>query len=282
MYNALVAAMLASIILPACLVWRCCFIGRVLRIAIAIVLLACIVISTIKILDITGMYSQEEAIRKDMLIYKPEFIPLPPEGVQPSNGLDNGLSAPLANQGVVDAQNIANSDIVGWLTIPNTAVDYLFVQAEDNDFYLSRDLYRQRASAGSIFMDYRNSKDFTDFNTILYGHHMKNGSMFQSLRKFRGRDFFNANLTGTIFLAHGNYTLQIFAYMVVQADDSEIYNGLDTPQTEREGFFSYVKANAEQYRDLGLTHEDRVVTLSSCSYEFSDARMVLLARLVTG
>ena len=216
-----------------------------------------------------------------MQIYKPEYklAPGSPGNLKSDPGIGDTTIGSVTNQSVIDAQNDVNSDIVGWLTIPNTKVDYLFVQAGTNEFYLHKDLNKKQAAAGSVFMDSANSKNFTDFNTIIYGHNMKNGSMFQSLRSFADDKFFAENQTGMIFLPHSTYMLRIFAYMVVNAGDTTIYNISPDPGTVVDGYFEYIRKNAKQFRELDFTGEDKVVTLSSCSYEYSDARMVLLARL---
>jgi sortase B len=260
---------------------ECNKINRVLRITLALILITILTVSAIQIYKITGEYNRAEAIREDMQIYKPEYTPATgsPNNMQHNPGTGDGTKTDAINQTVIDAQNNVNDDIVGWLTIPNTKVDYLFVQAENNEFYLHKDLNKKQAAAGSVFMDSANSKNFTDFNTIIYGHHMKNGSMFQSLKSFADSKFFTENQTGMLFLPHNTYTLRIFAYMIVNAGDTTIYNISPDPETVVDGYFDYVRKNAKQFRELDFTGEDKVVTLSSCSYEYGDARMVLLARL---
>jgi len=177
----------------------------------------------------------------------------------------------IVNQNIVDMQNDVNADIVGWLTIPNTLIDYPFVIAADNDFYLRRNIYKQQATAGSIFMDYRCAKDFTDFNTVIYGHNMKNRSMFGDLRLFADPDFFESSTSATLFAKNNTYTLEIFAYMVVRFDDKMIYN----PSASKEDFFEYVKQHARRYREP--TRTESIVTLSTCAYDYDGARMILLA-----
>jgi len=175
----------------------------------------------------------------------------------------------IVNQGVIDLK-VKYPDIVGWLTVPGTKIDYPFVQTEDNDRYLRGDLDCNYALAGTLFMDCRCAPDFTSQNTIIYGHHMKNGSMFGTLKAFADKEFFDKNQSGTIFLPRQNLKLEFFAYMVVKSTDQEIYS------TELN--LDYVMQNARQYREIGLTGEDRFVSLSTCSYEFDNARMVLIAR----
>ena len=103
---------------------------------------------------------------------------------------------------------------------------------------------------------------------------MKNGSMFGTLKAFADRQFFEANTHGTIFLPRETLTLEFFAYLVVKSTDEEIYS-IDPG----ESYFEHIKRCARQYRDIGLSREDKIVTLSTCAYEFDDARMVLLARV---
>jgi len=180
----------------------------------------------------------------------------------------------IANQSIVDLQYDVNTDIVGWLTIPNTRIDYPFVIAEDNDFYLQRNIYKQQAVAGSIFMDYRCTRDFTDFNTVIYGHNMKNRSMFGDLRLFADPGFFESNTSGTIFVKDNTYKLEIFAYMVIRSDDKLIYD----PSADREQLMEYAREYTRRYREPAAS--GNVVTLSTCAYDYDGARMVLLGVIV--
>ena len=208
-------------------------------------------------------YNQETKIHDMVMEYKPDGIPGPEQ-----------QEDEIANQSIIDLQG-KYPDVIGWLTVPNTKIDYPFVQFTDNDYYLRRDIGGGYALAGTVFMDYRCNKDFTSPNTIIYGHHMKNESMFGTLKSFNGKTFFDENEYGYIYLPRENLTLEFFAYMVVNPNDQEIYStGLS------DTYLDYVKQNARNYRDVGLTEADRIVTLSTCAYEFNNARMVLLARVV--
>ncbi|EGP9899719.1 class B sortase, partial [Listeria monocytogenes] len=86
-----------------------------------------------------------------------------------------------------------NKDMVGWLTIADTEIDYPILQSTDNDYYLHHNYKNEKARAGSIFKDYRNTNEFLDKNTIIYGHNMKDGSMFADLRKYLDKDFLAAH-----------------------------------------------------------------------------------------
>lgn len=258
--------------------------SRIIRSLLAIVLLVCIAYSVIQILNITSEYDKAEAIQSDMMVYKPPAPPdprpqettAPAETVQTAGTAETPPRTPIVNRSIIDAQQNVNSDIVGWLTIPGTRIDYLFVQTVDNDFYLHTDLNKNHAYAGTIFMDFRNNPAFSDFNTILYGHHMKNGSMFKTLQNFQETGFFSQWRTGTIYLPHRILTLEIFAYMVITSDDAVIYT---TQPESADDFTAYVRRNARQYREAELTETDKIVTLSTCGYEYEGARIVLLAKL---
>ena len=191
-------------------------------------------------------------------------------------------TVPQTNRFVTDLQNEVNKDVAGWLRIPNTHIDYPFVKSKDNSDYLRRDLYGKYALAGTVFMDCGNSGDFTDFNTVIYGHNMKNTSMFGDLSLFADEGFFDSNRTGTIYTAGDTYELEFFACMTVNADDGIIYNTDNTGSpAERNEFFEYVKKNSVNYRepDTGINGGINIATLSTCSYQFEGARIVLLATI---
>jgi len=207
-----------------------------------------------RIWGIQADYREEEQLHGAVTEYKP----------QPTDE--------TINQSVINLR-AKYPDAIGWMTVPGTNIDYPFVQSKDNDFYLRRDINGNYAVAGTIFMDHRCEKGFASRNTILYGHHMKNGSMFGTLKSFADKAFFDENKQSTIYLPYETLTLEFFAYLVIDpTTETNIYN------TELNGsYFDYVKQNARHYRDIDLSDDDRIVTLSTCAYEFENARMVLLA-----
>lgn len=240
-------------------------IKTVLLVLLVIFLVAVIAYSGYQIGKINNDYVQESKLHEQIETFKPSL---------PQSKTDNPV---VHNQGILDLQEL-NEDVIGWLTIPDTEIDYPFVWYSDNDYYLRRDLNKNAAAAGTIFMDYRCAKDFSSENTILYGHHMKNNSMFGSLKLFNAKTFFDSNKYGTIHLPRQNYVLQLFAYLVTSPEkERELYN-----VSLRSSYLDYVKKNARHYRDIGLRSGDKIVTLSTCAYEFDNARTVLIGRLHTG
>jgi len=227
-----------------------------IRGVLVIVFIAVICYSGYRIWDIQASYKQEEAMHSAVLEYKPR-------------------QDDIANQNVIDLK-AEYPDAVGWLTVPNTRIDYPFVQSKDNGYYLRRNINGSYAVAGTLFLDYRCSQEFTSQNIIIYGHHMKNGSMFGTMKSFNDKAFFETNRQGTVYLPDKTLALEFFAYLVINPNtEKEIYNVVlsDT-------YHDYVRKNARHYRDTALKEGDRIVTLSTCAYEFENARMVLLAKVV--
>ncbi|MCL1983072.1 MAG: class B sortase [Clostridiales bacterium] len=236
------------------------------RTLLIIALTLAICLSGYELWKISEQYILEARIKDEMAKFIPEA-----EDAESDEPAQEAAVEAKGNPWVADMQTDVNSDIVGWLKIPETQIDYPFVLAGDNNYYLRRNLYGKYAAAGSIFMDYRCKEDLTSFNTVIYGHYMKNNSMFGSLSFFADEWFFKSNSAGTISLKDDTYSLEIFAYMVVHAEDEVIYS-IDAEESK---FFDYVKKNARNYREP--TTRGNVVTLSTCTYEFDDARIVLLA-----
>ena len=256
---------------------------RLILRCVIIVLVAVIGYSGFKLQDIRQEYTREAEMHSRLLQYRPQpTMHVTSASLTPSTEFAELPEQPtqlVVNQSLIDLQAVY-PDIVGWLTIPNTQIDYPFVQSHDNDFYLRRDLDQNVAQAGTIFMDYRNNSDFSDFNTIIFGHNMRNGSMFGTIKNFNDQTFFDTNRTGTIFLANEIYEIEIMAFAVIKPDDRIIYNPNIATKEDKLIFLEYVKGTARYYKDISVTATDRIVTFSTCSYEFNDARMVIIGKLV--
>ena len=161
-----------------------------------------------------------------------------------------------------------NSDIYAWITIPDTQIDYPIVQSysEDDSFYLNHNIDKQYDQNGSIYTEKHNTKDFSDPNTVIYGHNMLDGSMFQNLHKFRDKEFFDEHKYIYIYTPD-----RILEYTVVSAyksDDRHILNSYDL--NDEEVFADYLKTveNPQSLevnrRDIELSVSDRLITLSTC------------------
>lgn len=161
-----------------------------------------------------------------------------------------------------------NTDIYAWINIPNTKIDYPIVQsyAEDDLFYIDHNINKKRSSAGAIFTQKLNQRDFSDPNTLIYGHNMRNGTMFRHLHKFKKKDFFEENQYIYIYTRGHILTYHIFS--AYEYDSRHILNSFDF--TNKEVYAEYLKyiqnptAMYKNTRDVKLTTDDKIITLSTC------------------
>jgi len=188
---------------------------------------------------------------------------------------------PPAQDGLMDFSGLRgeNPDVIAWLTIPGTAIDYPVVQTGDNDYYLHRDVEKKPNINGALFLDCRVRADFSEFNHVIYGHHMNSGRMFQNLIKFREKAFFDSHASGTLYTPNQTYRLEIFAASVIP-QNSVWYEFAFASPGEKEAHIQRIMGGATHCRDICLTAEDRIVLLSTCLRADTDARAVVAARLV--
>ncbi|WP_028044249.1 class B sortase [Candidatus Stoquefichus massiliensis] len=124
-----------------------------------------------------------------------------------------------------------NPDVIGWLYIPDTKIDEPILKGKNNDSYLYTDIYKKSNKAGAIFIDEINKKDFSDDNTIIYGHNMKNGSRFHDLRYFVEDDYFNKHLQIYIYLPNGTINIyDVFASCIIEATSDLYQKGIQYSQ----------------------------------------------------
>ena len=202
---------------------------------------------------------------------QPVWLPAPPEEEDPHIRELSGMDLESLRQ--------VNPDVVGWILIPDTAVNYPLMQGQDNDYYLTRTWEKKSNSAGSIFLEYLNSSLLTDFNTIVYGHNMKNGSMFAELLHYRKPEYRDAHPYIYIRSDQGVYRYEVFSAYLADVD-SFTYD-LRFPSTEaRAQFLSSAADNSDFSCDVRPETTDRVLTLSTCSAagDYS-TRWVVHARL---
>ncbi len=171
-----------------------------------------------------------------------------------------------------------NTDVVGWVNVPGTEVDYPVVLTGNNDYYLNRNFKKEWNVRGSIFMDYRNSAE-EDLHTVIYGHNMKDGSMFGSLAKFKDRAFHEENSFIEYETPEEASLWQVFSVYLYRPEDDHFQVVFDS----EEAYAQYLKEAAERsLYDTGVsvTAEDRMLTLMTCTYEFNDGRLVIHAKKV--
>lgn len=170
-----------------------------------------------------------------------------------------------------------NEDIVGWLKIRALDISYPVVQAEDNDYYLHRTFERTDNFAGCLFMNCDNRSDFTDQNTIIYGHNMKNGSMFGKLKKFNEEETFKKSAYFWIFAPDIIYQYQIFSAMTVNKTGLT-YQTFFTEEDHQTLIDTALERSVVDNTGIEVTKDDRIVTLSTCTGDDA-TRFVVMGRL---
>ena len=171
-----------------------------------------------------------------------------------------------------------NSDVIGWIYVPDTEINYPIVHTSDNDYYLDHLVDRTQNPAGAIFLDTRNPSDFSDLHSIIYGHHMKNGSMFAALKGYKKQDFFDGHKTGYLITQDAAYSIDFFAGHVANVEENVWQLDFDDA-ADFDNWIKSLKEVSAFKSDVEPQYGDRIFTLSTCSYEFDDARFVLSGKL---
>ena len=167
-----------------------------------------------------------------------------------------------------------NEDIVGWLYLEDSPINYPVVQSYDNDYYLRRLVNGEYNIAGSLFMDYRNDSNLEDDNTIIYGHNMKNNTMFGSLQEYKSQDYYDNHKVMYYFTSEKNYIIELFTGYTISIE-SDIYDLSVIDSSKLEEWIS--KSDFES--NTKVTEEDKIITLSTCAYEYDGARYIVMGVL---
>ena len=181
-----------------------------------------------------------------------------------------------------DELRAINPDVMGWITIYDTMIDYPMVKpTKDNDEYMSRNPKREFESSGSIFLDVKNASDFSDFNTIIFGHHMSERKMFGDIDLFLNRQFFNSHEFGSLFYNGQDHGLQIVCISEIAAGDSTVYQPGITGWENQQYYIDYIKEKAYFWRDgTVITPQDHIVILSTCSADITNGRFILVGKIL--
>lgn len=229
-----------------------------------------------------------ERIRTDLDQYI-HIEPSPTDTKRPASGIV-AAAASAAQEQVPEAEEInwptvdfealrkVNPDVVAWIYIEGTDLSYPVLQGADNSYYLYRLLDGSDNIAGSVFLDYRSEHDLSGRNSILYGHNMKNGSMFKTITYYKEQAFYDEHPRCLILTPNGNYCLEFFAGYVTDLNSQAWKMEFATD----EEYAQWLEAAVSQSvftSGIVPSAQDRVVTLSTCSYEFDNARFVLLGIL---
>lgn len=173
-----------------------------------------------------------------------------------------------------------NQDVCAWLTIDGTNIDYPVVQGSTNMDYINKNIYGEFSLSGSVFLDSRNSRDFSDFYSLIYAHHIEGNVMFGELPKFMEQDYFNEHENGMLFLPDCTYQIAFFACLCTDAYNEKVFNPtIIIDKSLQYDLLSYLKQEACQYREIGVTDSDRIIGLSTCQEAITNGRVMLFGRL---
>ncbi len=194
-----------------------------------------------------------------------DYVTLPQEAEEVQSVQENESQEPEGPVIDFEALKAVNEDVVGWIYVEALDLNYPIMQGEDNEYYLHRTTEKTYNFAGSIFLDYANKADFSDCNSIVYGHNMKDGSMFGRLKQFRERETYEKSLYFWVCTPEKNYRYQIFsAYETAVGSDT--YLLFEKTGKEFVNYMQEMKKLSEiPTADRDFTQEDRVVTLSTCT-----------------
>ena len=169
-----------------------------------------------------------------------------------------------------DALKKENKDIIGWIYSEDTTINYPVVQSEDNEYYLRRLINGKYNTAGSIFMDFRNDPNLQDNNTIIYGHNMKNGTMFASIHEYKSQEYYNNHKVMYYFTPDKNYVIELFAGYTISVE-SDIYNLSDINSKIQQ-----LISKCDFKSDVEVSEKDKMLTLSTCANDYEGARYILI------
>ena len=172
-----------------------------------------------------------------------------------------------------------NLEVFCWLTVYGTNIDYPVTQGLDNMKYVSTNVRGTYSVSGSIFLDYMNNPDFQDFNSILYGHHMEKQAMFGDLGLFSSKSFFEGHLYGNLYYGGQDHGLEFFAFLEADAYDENVFAPGVRGREAQQKYLRGLLEKAMYIRDIGVTIEDHILLLTTCSSDTTNGRDILVARI---
>lgn len=245
---------------------------EIIRRIILVIAIITLVVSGYKLFSIWNEYHKNAKTYDEVREYSPQ-----------SNS-DEGTEDPVEKyrfkQEDFDKLFNINNDFKGWITVPNTNVDYPIVQTTDNEYYLHHNFKKEYNEGGAIFIASENSNPFKDENTVIHGHHMRDGSMFASLEKYKDKSFLDSNNKIYITTKDNVYEYEIFSVYVIEANSNPYKINLSSGDEYVKYLNELKNSSMYQIDTPEFTKDDRIITLSTCSYEVEDGRLLVHGRLV--
>jgi len=179
-----------------------------------------------------------------------------------------------------DQLHAINPEVFAWLTVYGTHIDYPVEQGPDNLKYVNTDALGNYSLSGAIFLDSKNSMDFSNFNSILYGHHMEKKTMFGEIGEFSDKSYFDARKYGMLYFSGQEHGLEFFAFLHTDAYDQFIFHPNIIDLDEQQLYLDTLLQTARYVReDVPVTVDDRIILLSTCSETSTNGRDLLVGRI---
>ena len=218
---------------------------------------------------------------RDILIYAPTPIARETldEAVNNSSDKPSADRVPEDTKKELTAQvrqlSAEHSNFVAWLYIPDTNIDYPIMQSGDNEYYTRRAVDGSYLYAGSLFMDYRCSSDFSDFNSVIYGHNMGNGTMFADIPNYENEEYFMNHSYGWLTTENDVRLIDFFA-VARTSDTSGLY--LAAPNFNE--WDNQLRNCASIYKEIEVTESDHLLMLSTCTSAEGNSRTILVGKII--
>lgn len=172
-----------------------------------------------------------------------------------------------------------NPDIIGWIRVNETNINYPLLQAEDDDTYMNTDAEGRYSLSGAIFLHCANKPDFSDFNNIIYGHHMEKHMMFGDVGLFTEKKYFDEHPYGNLFFDGKDHGIEFYALLQADAYNEKLFSVCADTSETRQAYLQEIEANAIYRRNIKITENDHLVLLTTCTSEMTNGRNILVGKL---
>jgi len=261
--------------------------SKVVALVVLVVALGVAVYSATQLLAANRVYAEGNLAYEDLRwqVRKTSISAFGPYSVTTGSGSEGLETAPVPEPRVdIPALEIdfakmraINTDAVAWLYCPDTLIDYPVMSATDYNYYLNRLPNGTFNANGSLFIDYNNAQDFSDRLTVIYGHHMQSKAMFGSLVGYKSQRYYNEHPYMYLYTEQGNYRIDLVYGCVIAAGQWRERAFMFSENVD--SLLAYAAHNTTFASDTSYAPGDRIVVLSTCSYEFNDARYVVIGVL---
>lgn len=172
-----------------------------------------------------------------------------------------------------------NPDIIGWIRVNDTNINYPLLQAEDDDTYMNTDAEGKYSLSGSIFLHCANKPDFSDFNNMIYGHHMEKHKMFGDVGMFTDKTYFEKHPYGNLFFDGKDHGVEFYALIQADAYNERIFSICPDDPKAKQAYLQEILDNALYKRNFEITQNDHLVLLITCTSELTNGRNILVGKL---